>query len=99
MNFRKPRARSRKNSMNVILNTEKWRHYGKRLSMRANDLPEDSDEDEPKYNEIKNWVEEFFDKKNESNDKHDQDVEVQLTRKQTLVLSTLVPDELLLVEK
>ncbi|XP_030023044.1 adenylate cyclase type 10 isoform X2 [Manduca sexta] len=99
MNFRKPRARSRRNSMNVVLNTEKWRHYGKRMSRRGTDFLEDeTDDEEPKYREIKDWVQEFFDRKSECLDKADQDVEVQLTKKQTLILSTLVPDEILLMD-
>ncbi|XP_059051739.1 adenylate cyclase type 10-like [Achroia grisella] len=100
MNFRKPRRRSRRNSMNVVVNTEKWRQYGKRLS-RSNTrfVDEDSGDEEPEYHEIKDWVEEFFDRKSVCPDKSDQDVEVQLTKKQTLVLSTLVPDEILIMDK
>ncbi|KAJ0172180.1 hypothetical protein K1T71_012153 [Dendrolimus kikuchii] len=98
MNFLKQRTRSRRNSTNVLSNTEKWRNYSKRISRRGNDLfEENSDEDEPKYNEIKDWVQEFFNRKSELISKGDQDVEVKLSRKQTLMLATLVPDELLLM--
>ncbi|KAM3962169.1 adenylate cyclase type 10-like [Aphomia sociella] len=96
MNFRKPRAR--KNSMNVVVNTEKWRQYGKRMSRRnASCIEEESGDEEPEYHEIKDWVEEFFERKSTCPDKSDQDVEIQLTKKQTLILSTLVPDEILLM--
>lgn len=96
MNFLKQRTRSRRNSTNILSNTEKWRNYSKRISRRGNDLFEkDSDEDEPKYNEVKDWVQEFFNRKSELINKGDQDVEVKLSRKQTLILATLVPDELL----
>lgn len=98
MNFGKGRARSRKNSMNVV-NSEKWRTYGKRISRKETELiNDDSDDDEPKYNEMKNWVQDFFEKKC-SDDRADEDVEVQLTQRQTLILSTLVPNEILLLDK
>ncbi|XP_026761565.2 adenylate cyclase type 10-like [Galleria mellonella] len=100
MSFRKTRGRSRRNSMNVVLNTEKWRHYGKRISyINTNCVEEDTEDEEPEYNEIKDWVEEFFDRKSVCPNKSDQDVEVQLTKKQTLILSTLVPDEIIIMDK
>ncbi|KOB77184.1 putative soluble adenylyl cyclase [Operophtera brumata] len=99
MNFNKGRSRSKRSSMKIV-NSEKWRNYGKKTS-RNNTQPmnDDSDDDEPKYNEIKDWVQDFFEKKCESEDRTDQDVEVQLTQRQTLILSTLVPDEILLIDK
>lgn len=98
MNFRKSRARSRKNSMSVIVaTTEKWKKY-RRLSRPNSYGDDDSDDDGPKYREIKDWVDEFFERKSECDD-NDQDVEVKLSKKQSLILSTLVPDEILLMDK
>lgn len=99
MNFSKGRSRSKRTSMNMV-NSENWRNYGKRtLKKDIQPMKEDSDDDEPKYNEIKDWVQDFFEKKSSSEDRTDQDVEVQLTQRQTLILSTLVPDEILLIDK
>lgn len=82
-----------------MVSTEKWRNYSRRMSRRGQELfDEDVDEYEPQYKEVKNWVEELFDRKSDA-DKIDQDIEIQLTKKQTLILSTLVPDEVLLMEK
>ncbi|XP_038207347.1 adenylate cyclase type 10-like, partial [Zerene cesonia] len=100
MNFRRPRTRSRRNSLNFVLNSEKWRSYGKRISRKDQDLvEEDSDDDVPNAGELKDWVEEFFVRKSVCADKSDQDVEIKLNKKQTLILSTLVPDEILLMNK
>lgn len=99
MNFRKTRAQSRRNSMNIILDTGKWQNYGKRISQRDFEAEEEESDDEPKYNEIKDWVQQFFERNSECSDQNDQDVEVKLTNQQTLILSTLVPDEILLMEK
>ncbi|XP_045504242.1 adenylate cyclase type 10-like [Colias croceus] len=99
MNFRRPRTRSRRNSLNFVLNSEKWRSFGKRISRKDQDQEEDSDDDVPKAGELKDWVEEFFVRKSVCADKSDQDIEVKLNKKQTLILSTLVPDEILLMNK
>lgn len=99
MNFLKNKQRVRKNSASIMVSTEKWRNYSRRMSRRGQELfDEDVDEYEPQYKEVKNWVEELFDRKSDA-DKIDQDIEIQLTKKQTLILSTLVPDEVLLMEK
>ncbi|XP_022114749.2 adenylate cyclase type 10-like isoform X1 [Pieris rapae] len=100
MNFRRPRTRSRRNSLNFIVNSEKWRNQGKRISRRDDDfLEEDSEDDIAQAGELKDWVEEFYVRKSVCVDKSDQDVEVKLNKKQTLILSTLVPDEILLIDK
>ncbi|XP_050355214.1 adenylate cyclase type 10-like [Nymphalis io] len=99
MNFRRSRTRSRRNSMNIMVSTEKWRSYGRKLSRKDKEyLEEDSVDDLPQACELKDWFEEFFMQNNADNDLSDQDVEVNLTKKQTLVLSTLVPDEILLMK-
>ncbi|XP_047537856.1 adenylate cyclase type 10-like [Vanessa atalanta] len=99
MNFRRSRTRSRRNSMNIMISTEKWRTYGRKLSRKDKEyLEEDSVDDLPQACELKDWFEEFFMQNNAENDQSDQDVEVNLTKKQTLVLSTLVPDEILLMK-
>ncbi|XP_075984842.1 adenylate cyclase type 10-like isoform X2 [Anticarsia gemmatalis] len=102
MNFLKTRtrSRSRKNSTSMMVSTEKWRNTRK-ISRRGNDfaVEDDLDDDEgPQYKEITDWVQEFFDRKSETTD-IDQDVEICLTKKQTLILSTLVPDEILHMDK
>lgn len=101
MNFRKCRNRSRKTSSCMMGTTEKWKPLNTRRFSRRDTCfgEEDSDEDDPKYHEIKDWVEDFFERKSETADKSDQDVEVKLSRKQSLILSTLVPDEILLMDK
>ncbi|XP_045516721.1 uncharacterized protein LOC123709424 isoform X8 [Pieris brassicae] len=99
MNFRRPRTRSRRNSLNFIINSEKWRNRGKRISRKDDDfLEEDSEDDIAQAGELKDWVEEFYVRKSVCVDKSDQDVEVKLNKKQTLILSTLVPDEILLID-
>lgn len=100
MNFRRSRARSRRNSMNVMVSTEKWRRHRKKSSRKDNEyLEEDSEDDLLQVSELKGWFQELFVPNNTSADQLDQDVEVTLTKKQTLVLSTLVPDEILLMKK
>lgn len=100
MNFRRSRARSRRNSMNFMVSTEKWRSHGKKSSRKDNEyLEEDSEDDLLQVSELKDWFQEFFVPNNTNADQLDQDVEVTLTKKQTLVLSTLVPDEILLMKK
>lgn len=99
MNFLKNKQKTRRASINVMAGTEKWRKYSRRMSRRGHDLfDEELDEYEPRYKEVKNWVEELFERKSDA-DKIDQDVEIQLTKKQTLILSTLVPDEVLMMDK
>ncbi|XP_023944744.2 adenylate cyclase type 10-like [Bicyclus anynana] len=99
MNFRRSRTRSRRNSMNIMVSAEKWRNYGRKLSHRATDfLAEDSDDDTPRESKLKDWIDEFFVQKSTMSEESDQDVEVKLTNKQTLVLATLVPDEILLMD-
>ncbi|CAK1593969.1 unnamed protein product [Parnassius mnemosyne] len=101
MNLRKQRLQSRKTSLNTLINTEKWRAYSKIITHIDSDLTEESttDEDEPKDNNLKNLTEEIFGRKSISADQIDQDIEVHLSRKQTLILATMVPDEILLLEK
>ena len=99
MNFRRSRARSRRNSLNIMISTEKWRSYSNKLSLQDSNLEEDSEDDIPKTTDLKSWLDELFLQKNESSDAADQDVEINLTKKQTLILSTLVPDEILLMKK
>ncbi|KAJ8711801.1 hypothetical protein PYW08_008755 [Mythimna loreyi] len=99
MNFLKNKQRPRKASTSIMVGTEKWRNYGRRMSRRGHELFEDElDDYEPRYKEVKNWVEELFERKSDA-DKVDQDIEIHLTKKQTLILSTLVPDEVLLMDK
>lgn len=102
MNFliSRSRSRSRRNSTSMMVSTEKWRN-SRKMSRRDTDmfLEDDDDDDEPIYKEITDWVQEFFDRKSETTDMIDQDVEVHLTKKQTLILATLVPDEVLLMDK
>ncbi|XP_039760062.1 adenylate cyclase type 10-like [Pararge aegeria] len=99
MNFRRSRTRSRRNSMNIMVSTEKWRNYRRKFSRRGNEcLDEDSEDDMPRASELKEWVDEFFVRKSTVSNQSDQDVEVNLTKKQTLVLATLVPDEILLMD-
>ena len=99
MNFLKNKQRTRRNSTSIMVGTEKWRNYSRRMSRRGHDVfDEELDEYEPRYKDVKNWVEELFERKSDA-DKVDQDVEIQLTKKQTLILSTLVPDEVLLMDK
>lgn len=99
MNFRRVRARSRKNSMNIMVSAEKWRTYGRKMSRRDSDQFTDDQEDGLPETGLEDWVEEFFIQKSLGSEQCDQDVEVKLTKKQTLILSTLVPDEILLMEK
>ncbi|CAG9793301.1 unnamed protein product [Diatraea saccharalis] len=90
--------RSRKTSVNIAKSPLKWQQ-NRKSSRREFYEKEDSDDDDPHYKEIKDWVDEFFERKSESAEIDPEDMEVILTRKQTLILSTLVPDELLLMEK
>lgn len=102
MNFlmSRTRSRSRKNSTGFIINTEKWRS-SRQVSRRSeNFLDEDVEEDEElQYEDITDWVAELFNRKSDTTEMIDQDVEVHLTRKQTLILSTLVPDQILQMKK
>lgn len=99
MNFRRSRARSHRNSMNIMVSTERWRNYSRKLSRRNIDSEENSEDDIPKTADLKDWMEDFFSQNNVSIDQTDQDMEVNLTKKQTLILSTLVPDQILLMDK
>ncbi|CAK1545542.1 unnamed protein product [Leptosia nina] len=101
MNFRRPRTRSRRNSLNFIVNSEKWRSHGRRISRRNTDFADEgsSDDDLAQAGELQDWVEEFYFRKSVCADKSDQDIEVKLNQRQTLILSTLVPDEILLMDK
>lgn len=81
---------------------EKWRPLGRRNSRRDTDyLDEDSDDDVPENEECIDWAAEFFGRKSVAcmNGMIDQDMDVQLTSKQTLILASLVPNELLLLPK
>lgn len=94
------RSRSRKNSTGFMINTEKWRS-SRQVSRRSeNFVDEDVEEDEElQYEDITDWVAELFNRKSDTTEMIDQDVEVHLTRKQTLILSTLVPDQILQMKK
>lgn len=96
MNFG-TRSRPKRPSSYLVPGNNKWR-TGRRFSRREADL-EESDEEAESDNEVKDWTQELMERQKLSSIKSDQDVEVQLTRKQTLILSTLVPDEILLMEK
>lgn len=86
--------------MNIMVTSEKWRNYGRKLSYKSTDYLEESSEDDmPRESDLKNWADEFFIRNSTVSNQSDQDVEVNLTKKQTLVLATLVPDEILLMEK
>lgn len=102
MNFlmSRTRSRSRKNSTGFMINTEKWRS-SRQVSRRSeNFVDEDVEEDEElQYEDITDWVAELFNRKSDTTEMIDQDVEVHLTRKQTLILSTLVPDQILQMKK
>ncbi|XP_022815535.1 adenylate cyclase type 10-like [Spodoptera litura] len=100
MNFLKNKPRARRNSASVMVSTERWRNYSRRMSRRGHEMfDDDVDEYEPaQHKEVKNWVEELFERKSDA-DEIEQDIEIQLTKKQTLILSTLVPDEILLMDK
>ncbi|CAB3233369.1 unnamed protein product [Arctia plantaginis] len=102
MNFlmSRTRSRSRKNSAGFMISTEKWR-TGRQLSRPSdNFVDEDVEEDEePQYQDITDWVTEFFHRKSDTTEMLDQDVEIHLTKKQTLILSTLVPDQILQMNK
>uniref|UniRef100_A0A2H1WSR3 SFRICE_010761 n=1 Tax=Spodoptera frugiperda TaxID=7108 RepID=A0A2H1WSR3_SPOFR len=100
MNFLKNKPRARRNSASVMVSTERWRNYSRRMSRRGHEMFEDDvDEYEPARNkEVKNWIEELFERKSDA-DEVEQDIDIQLTKKQTLILSTLVPDEILLMDK
>lgn len=100
MNFLKNKPRARRNSASVMVSTERWRNYSRRMSRRGHEMFEDEvDEYEPARNkEVKNWIEELFERKSDA-DEVEQDIDIQLTKKQTLILSTLVPDEILLMDK
>ncbi|XP_013185983.2 adenylate cyclase type 10 [Amyelois transitella] len=97
MNFRRSR-RTRRNSMSIMMSADRWRQYGKRASRV--DVSADSqseEESDSEYHQIKDWMEECFDQ-NSQDSKSDQDIEAELSKKQTLILSTLVPDEILLMD-
>lgn len=100
MNILKPRARSRRNSINYTAGSDKWKNSTRSLSRKENTyVDEDSDNEDIKLNLAENWSEEFFGRNSLNATKSDQDIEVQLTKKQTLILSTLLPDEIILMEK
>ncbi|XP_050679372.1 adenylate cyclase type 10-like isoform X2 [Leptidea sinapis] len=96
MNFRRPRTRSRRSSLSYSASSHKWRNVSKKVSCKDDDLNED--DEEPKAGELNDWVEEFFLHKKACTTKSEEDVEVKLSKKQTLILSTLVPDELLFMD-
>ncbi|KPJ17945.1 Adenylate cyclase type 10 [Papilio machaon] len=70
------------------------------MSHADNDLLEEdsTDEDSPKTANLSDLTHEFFGRESLSEEQIDQDVEVRLSRKQTLILATMVPDEILLLE-
>ncbi|CAH0677955.1 unnamed protein product [Spodoptera exigua] len=101
MNFLKNKPRARRNSASIMVSTERWRHYSRKMSRRGQELFDyDVDDYEPTQHnkENKNWVEELFERKSDA-EEIEQDIEIRLTKKQTLILSTLVPDEILLMDK
>lgn len=104
MSFRKSkRSRSRRSSVNHMMEVnEKWRPLGRKTSRRETDfLDDDSDDDVPENEECIDWAAEFFGRKSVAcmTGLNDQDMDVQLSSKQTLILASLVPNELLLLPK
>ncbi|KAJ2954748.1 hypothetical protein O0L34_g3051 [Tuta absoluta] len=94
------KSRARRTSMTFMQDASgKWRNKNRRMSHM--DQEEDSEEDdETKKHEVTNWAEEFFGRPSVSDSPvEQQDVEVHLTKRQTLILSTLVPDEILLLDR
>ncbi|XP_049884530.1 uncharacterized protein LOC126379756 [Pectinophora gossypiella] len=89
-----PEALQYRGNLNNIL---KALLYWTRRSLLSRVDIEDSDFEEEEANKPANFMDEFFGRRSDSQD--DQDVEVHLTSRQTLILSTLVPDEILLMEK
>lgn len=86
----------------MLTDVDKWRHNTKRVSViDVSDVEEDSDETEqtPKVNHSVDWGEEFFAQKDNMSDTSDQDHEILLSNKQTLILTTMVPNELLLMDE
>ncbi|XP_063374574.1 adenylate cyclase type 10-like [Cydia amplana] len=96
MNFIKQRARSRRNSINIISAADKWKNINRKKSRRDVDSDEDEDEEDAKMSEV-DWEQEFFQERL-NRLSSDQDIEVQLTKKQTLLLATLLPDEIIQTE-
>lgn len=99
MNFGKSRSKFRRKSTNFT-GIEKWRSLIKSKSRYDNNFLDDpSDSEIVQGSDIEtNWREVFFGKKRGSVDKTE-DNEVVLSKKQTLILATLVPDELILLEE
>ncbi|XP_047986326.1 adenylate cyclase type 10-like [Leguminivora glycinivorella] len=96
MNFRKQRARSRRNSINIMTVADKWKNISRKKSRRDSDSEDDEDEEDAQLSEV-DWEQEFLqDRLNRLSS--DQDSEVQLTKKQTLLLATLLPDEIIQIE-
>lgn len=96
MNF-SGKGRPKRFSSNFVTEADKWRS-GRRVSRRNASLDQ-SDDDEDTDDETWDWTEELRERHRLGSTKSDQDVEVKLTRKQTLILSTLVPDEILFLDK
>lgn len=106
MNFRKSRHRSTRRYSISYSGTEKWRGTISRPSRKGPSFLNDSSDDEEEETELdqpdieNSWEQELFHANEDLTDTiSDQDMEVKLTRKQTIILSTLLPDEILFTQK
>ncbi|KAI5644898.1 adenylate and guanylate cyclase catalytic domain-containing protein [Phthorimaea operculella] len=95
------KSRTRRTSMSFMQDASgKWRSRNRRVSHMDQDEEDSEDDDEDKKHVVTNWAEEFFGRRSISDSPvEQQDVEVHLTKRQTLILSTLVPDEVLLLDR
>ncbi|KAG7309278.1 hypothetical protein JYU34_005218 [Plutella xylostella] len=105
MNFRKSRHRSTRRYSISYSGTEKWRGTISRPSRKGPSFLNDSSDDEEEETELdqpdieNSWEQELFHASEDLTDTiSDQDMEVKLTRKQTIILSTLLPDEILFTQ-
>lgn len=95
MNFRNRMRlqKSRRLSKNIMSDLDKWRQFSRKFSgIELIDLDTSSSD------ESIDWEKEFFGHTDES-DNSEEDDEIILTKKQTLILATMVPNELLLMDK
>lgn len=83
----------------------KWRSNSKRLSLSMKDIDyhidydDDDTVDHLSITQSIDWEEHFSKPKDTASETSEQDQEIILTKKQTLILATMVPNELLLMEK
>lgn len=88
--------KSKRNSVNLMAETDKWRTYSKIFSSQITNFNINEDDDEEELSEQKSvdW-EQFYNQKDNTSEISDQDQEIILSKKQTLILATMVPNELL----